>query len=286
VAARAKPQDGQGVSFETLLIAAVASATAAIVVSRFWRAGTPIAAAVTPVVVSLVSEAIRRPMKSEVVRRPVRRAASLGATPVRRYRTGEQPVLAPRGREGRAGERAAEPRSSGDAGPRDRRERATEPLMDATNGRDSEPAYNVYGSGRPERPGWRERLSRNRVKVALVTGVLAFALAVAALTVPELIFGGSVSGTDSNTTFFGGGGKEDDRDKGRGDERDGGDREEGGQDRGGDADKPSPDRPSGSAPEQDGGEEAPSDEPPAGEEPPQDSPPGPQVPAPPEPPQP
>jgi hypothetical protein len=41
-------------------------------------------------------------------------------------------------------------------------------------------------------------------KVWVVTGVAAFTIALAALTLPELIFGGAVAG-DKRTTFFGGG---------------------------------------------------------------------------------
>ncbi len=45
----------------TLVIASAASATAAALVSQLWIAGTWIAAAVTPVIVALVSELLHRP---------------------------------------------------------------------------------------------------------------------------------------------------------------------------------------------------------------------------------
>src|SRR5512132_1691614 len=45
----------------TLAIASVASATAAAVTSQLWIAGTWVAAAVTPVLVALISEAVHRP---------------------------------------------------------------------------------------------------------------------------------------------------------------------------------------------------------------------------------
>jgi hypothetical protein len=45
----------------TLTIASVASATAAAVTSQLWIAGTWVAAAITPVLVALVSEALHRP---------------------------------------------------------------------------------------------------------------------------------------------------------------------------------------------------------------------------------
>src|SRR5512132_2917858 len=45
----------------TLAIASVASATAAAVTSQLWIAGTWIAAALTPVLVAVISEALHRP---------------------------------------------------------------------------------------------------------------------------------------------------------------------------------------------------------------------------------
>jgi hypothetical protein len=48
-------------NLRTLVIASVASATAALVTSRLWIAGTWIAAALTPVLVTLLSELLRRP---------------------------------------------------------------------------------------------------------------------------------------------------------------------------------------------------------------------------------
>jgi hypothetical protein len=45
----------------TLVFASIGAAVAAIVTSQFWIAGTPIAAAMTPVIVALVSEMLHRP---------------------------------------------------------------------------------------------------------------------------------------------------------------------------------------------------------------------------------
>jgi hypothetical protein len=266
VAARTNARNGEGFSFDTLLIASIASATAAIVTSQFWQGGTPIAAAVTPIIVSLVSEALKRPMQSELVRRRARRAAELSAAPIRRYRTGEPPVVT------------------------EDREREVEPAPPDRNGEaDTPQEYTVYGARREEPPawrerlsGWRERLSQKRVKIALVTGVLAFLIAGLAVTLPELIFGGSVTGTDRNTTFFGGGGKDDEKERdGDRDGRGGGDRDRDSEGEGGGGQRESPDRPSDSAPEGGDGEGAPSGEPPAEEPPPEDSPPEPEVPQPP-----
>jgi hypothetical protein len=45
----------------TLVFASIGAAVAATVTSQFWIAGTPIAAAMTPVIVALVSEMLHRP---------------------------------------------------------------------------------------------------------------------------------------------------------------------------------------------------------------------------------
>jgi hypothetical protein len=63
-----------------------------------------------------------------------------------------------------------------------------------------------YSTRSDERDGLVARLRNlrgRRLKIAIVTGLLAFVVAVAAVTLPELIFGGSVS-SGGRTTFFGG----------------------------------------------------------------------------------
>ena len=57
---QAKP----GLSASTLMIASASSAVAAIVVSKLWGGGTLIGAATTPIIVALVSEALRRPARA------------------------------------------------------------------------------------------------------------------------------------------------------------------------------------------------------------------------------
>jgi hypothetical protein len=69
-----------GLSLRTLLIAAAASAVAALVIPLFWRPGTVFAAAMTPIVVALVSELLHRPVdtvSSVRARRPPRGAEVL-----------------------------------------------------------------------------------------------------------------------------------------------------------------------------------------------------------------
>ena len=64
-----------GLSAKTLLIAGAASAAAALVIPMLWRPGTVFAAAMTPVVVALVTELLRRPVETvSAVRRAAHRA--------------------------------------------------------------------------------------------------------------------------------------------------------------------------------------------------------------------
>lgn len=54
-------QDERRLNVRTLVIASIASAAAALITSQFWIRGTPIAAALTPIIVTLVSELLHRP---------------------------------------------------------------------------------------------------------------------------------------------------------------------------------------------------------------------------------
>jgi hypothetical protein len=133
--------DDGGLSVKTLVISGLSAAAAAVIVPLLWEPGTLIATAVTPIVVALVSEALRRPADR------VRRAA---------------PVIA----------KKASPPPAGDA------------------------------SGTPEHaPAGRNRVPR--LKVALITGGVAFAVVAVALTATEILAGGSMTG-HGRTTLFGG----------------------------------------------------------------------------------
>jgi len=59
---RREKQSGGGLSPKTLVIAGAASAITTIIVPYFWRPGTLFAAAATPVIVALVTEALKRPV--------------------------------------------------------------------------------------------------------------------------------------------------------------------------------------------------------------------------------
>jgi hypothetical protein len=57
-------EEQRRLSIRTLVIASVASAAAAVVTSQFWVHGTWIAAAMTPVIVTVVSELLHRPTEA------------------------------------------------------------------------------------------------------------------------------------------------------------------------------------------------------------------------------
>jgi hypothetical protein len=167
------------------VIAAVASAAAAIVVSHIWKGGTVIAAAMTPVIVSIVKEMLARPLDSELVKKPVAKLAS-GSRAVVGTAAGS-----------RIGRSQPEQRGHGDPlMDGDSLEPPTQPRRPQTDPGMS-PIRTYGGSQRRRRP-------RINLKVALITGLVGFALAAAALTLPELIFGGAISSHHS-TTLFGGG---------------------------------------------------------------------------------
>lgn len=161
-------EEARRLSVRTLAIASLASATAAVIVSQFWQGGTPIAAAVTPVLVALISEMLHKPTAKIAERVTVDRAAlrprasDPGPEEARRTMPVE-PAPAPPGEERRA------------SGPGDVR---------------------VYRSA-PKRPRVSPRL-------IAVTGALAFVIAVAALTLPELIAGQSLGNSGRGTTIFAG----------------------------------------------------------------------------------
>lgn len=175
-----RPSDGNRLSPQTLIVASLASLTAAIVTSYFWQRGTPITAAITPVIVALASELYSRPA------RRITELSSRASTRSRRFDPVEQV----------ARERAAiGGRSSWDDEEYDDRPPA---IREPGAG-----PIRVYrtGGGTGNGRGWRNRINP---KVAVATAAIAFAIAAAALTLPELVFGGSVA-SHGRTTFFGGG---------------------------------------------------------------------------------
>jgi hypothetical protein len=158
---------GGGLSVKTLLIAGAASAVAAFVIPMFWRPGTVFAAAMTPVIVALVSEALRRPVET------------VSAVTVRRTSRGTAVLQEPE-------TRADEP---------------FDPLAPPTT--DEIESLPVTGTAQ-RAIHKRRRLTARQWKIGLVTGLVAFLGAAAVVTASELLAGDSVSGGSTRTTFFGG----------------------------------------------------------------------------------
>jgi hypothetical protein len=155
----------------TLVIASAASASAAAVTSQLWIAGTWIAAAVSPVIVALVSELLHRP--SERIARAL---------------TSDQPALIL--------DDAAEPPAE-----------AARPDPEASRTAEAEPGAPASATGpvrvyrQPPQSPVRPRIA---LGVVLATALIALAVAVVVITVPELIAGQSLGKGDSATTFGGG----------------------------------------------------------------------------------
>ena len=177
-----KHRSSGGLSVQTLLISSVAAVAAATIVPMIWERGTILATAMTPVIVALVSEGLRKPVEtvSSVAPRVARRSGTGAA-----LRRPEPSAAATRDPE-RFGARGEGPERF-------------EPLPE--HRRDDAPAVS------DDDPfGLREaqRAPRPRLKIALITGALAFVIAAGFVTASELaLFGGSVS-SDRRTSLFGG----------------------------------------------------------------------------------
>lgn len=168
---RPKDDGGTKLSPQTLVIASLASLTAAIVTSTFWQRGTPLTAAITPVIVAVASELYSRPA------RRITELRSRSALPRSQRFT-----------QVREHERVP-------SGPRPRHADALRPPEGPELGQ-----MRVYRTEQRSSP-----IRRVHIRAALVTAAVAFAIAIAVLTLPELVFGGSVAASNSRTTFFGGG---------------------------------------------------------------------------------
>jgi hypothetical protein len=151
----------------TLTIASVASASAAAVTSQLWIAGTWIAAALTPVLVALISEALHRPTER-----------------VARAWTAERE---PRGR----------------SGPRAHSATRAEPAA-VTGSSGPVRVYRQTSRGVAESERGRPTLAGRRIpwRTVLVTAAAAFLIAIATITVIDVVSGGSVGKGSGGTTFF------------------------------------------------------------------------------------
>ena len=156
-----------GISVTTVLIASASAAAASIVVPLLWAGGGVVAAAITPVIVTLVSESLRRPV-TKVQEVAVWRKTPQGTA-----------VRQPAGR---------------DFQPMDPEEERIEI--------DPQQPDDPFGLYEDERGGGGF-FTRRKVIIALVTGLIAFAIAAVVVTAGELTFGDSTS-SGHKTTFFGG----------------------------------------------------------------------------------
>jgi hypothetical protein len=152
--------DQSGISIQTLVISALSAVAAAVLIPLIWEKGTLVATAMTPVIVAVVSEALRKPAaKITAVTPRVTRRSATGAAVRAPERFDPLPP----------GERDAAPEV-----------------------REDDP----YGLRAAPRPG-------HHWKLAVATGLVAFAVGVVALTGSELLFGGPATKEGGRTTFFG-----------------------------------------------------------------------------------
>lgn len=179
------------ISLQTLIIASVASAAASFAASRIWGAGTLISAAATPVIVALVSEFLRRPVQT--VAETAKKIPNVQALPVVHTHTISAPSDSTPAEDAtqRSTDPAAgaepQPPSGQPPGQTDEAAAAITPVVDA--------ATTESTDATTWRPRWR---------LAVLTGLLAFAIVVAIFTVPDLIAGRSITDNGQPTTFFGG----------------------------------------------------------------------------------
>ncbi len=135
---------GGGLSLKTLAIAGAASATAAFLVPMIWQPGTVFAAAMTPIIVTVMTELLRRPAEH-----------------------------GQRGREAHDGDAVAASRAASSPS----RSRTRSSTRSRRRRRRTSP---TCARGRPERTVHppRRKLTSRQWRLALATGVLAFVCAV------------------------------------------------------------------------------------------------------------
>jgi hypothetical protein len=196
---RGQREEERRLNLRTLAIASIASAVAAAVTSQLWFAGTWIAAALTPVLVSLVSELLHRPTEVIVrARTSDRRVVRDRAAPAPQVTV---PPETGRAR-GRPSERPPQPR-------RPDGQAAGRPVPPAG---EPDPAAPRPGEAGPVRvyrqPAGRAPRRRIAYGVVAATAAIAFVIGVVALTTTELLAGESI-GRSGHRTSIGIGGSSD-----------------------------------------------------------------------------
>jgi hypothetical protein len=186
---RGQREEERRVNLRTLAIASIASAAAAAITSQLWFAGTWVAAAITPVLVSLVSELIHRPTERIARARTTdRRAVRDQAAPEPRVTVPpESARVRPPERPPR---RAPDGQTAGRPGPP-----AGEP----------DPAAPRPGEAGPMRvyrqPAGRAPRRRIAFGVVAATAAIAFVIGAVALTTTELLAGESIGRSGHRTSL-------------------------------------------------------------------------------------
>jgi hypothetical protein len=173
------PAQDAGIDLTTLFLSAVASAAAAYVTSKIWAPGTLFSAAMSPVIVALVKEGLRKPTEVvtaavPAVGRPLRPGSPVRGRVMRRRSPGP-PVAQPL---------PDDLPEHFDAG-------APPPHPPPQAGAEAGPVRMYSTRGR-----------RLRWRLAVLTGLLGFAICVVVYTLPEIITGKSVGRAGQATTFF------------------------------------------------------------------------------------
>jgi hypothetical protein len=188
---------------QTLIVASVASAVTSFTVSRIWGPGTLFSAAATPILVALISELVRRPV------RQVGATAKVAVAPLR-YRppSASDTLVAP--------SPPAPPLHPTDpTDPSSSRPRFPPPPAPETQwtqaGAPAETQWTQAGA--PAETQWTqagapaeiaERRSGPRWRLVLATGLVACLIVVGLFTALDVIAGQSITGNGDSSTYFGG----------------------------------------------------------------------------------
>ena len=164
-------------SLKTLVIASLSSVAAALIVPLIWQPGTVFAAALTPVIVTIMTALLDRPVDT---------VSAVAAAPLKL-----------------AGGAKADKAADDDFDPL-----APPPLEDleALNRDVVAPAPVARHGHAP-----RRRLTGRQWRLAIGTGLLAFVVAAAIITVTELAAGDAVTSPRGRTSLFGGSDKQEEK---------------------------------------------------------------------------
>src|SRR5215207_7690486 len=163
-------EEERRLNMRTLGIASVASAAAAAVTSQLWIHGTWIAAALTPALVALISEAMHRPTER-----------------IARAWTSDRPALgAGASRHADRPAPADEPLSRAEREPLSHRD-AAEPAAGESRAAGAPGPVRVY-----RQPTARAPRPRIAIGAVAATAAIAFVIGIAVLTAGDLVSGGSI----------------------------------------------------------------------------------------------